>query len=172
MIEEKWRSIIKNYVVSDMGQIKNTKTGIILKPRQTNCGYYRVDLYYDKKHHWVSIHRVVARAFPEICGEWFEGCQVNHKNECKWDNRACNLEVCTAKYNSNYGSHGEKISKACKNRLDCSKRVAQKLNGKIIAVFESQKEAERQTGLDHAHISRCCLGKQITHGGYEWSFVD
>ena len=49
----------------------------------------------------IYIHRLVARAFPEICGEWFEGCEVDHINTDISDNRAENLRVVTKTENAN-----------------------------------------------------------------------
>lgn len=38
--------------------------------------------------------------------------------------------------------------------------------------YNSMGEASRDTGIDKTSISRCCAGKQITAGGYHWSFID
>lgn len=60
------------------------------------------------------MHRLVAKAFPEICGEWFEGCVVDHINTVKDDNRAVNLKVCTQKENCNNELTRKNISDATK----------------------------------------------------------
>ena len=43
---ENWRSVKLNlnYEVSDIGRVKNVKTGRILKPSVLNSGYYYVNL--------------------------------------------------------------------------------------------------------------------------------
>lgn len=48
------------------------------------------------------VSKLVAMVFPEICGEWFEGCEVDHINTNSKDNRAENLKV--------VGSHSENMS--------------------------------------------------------------
>ena len=42
---------------------------------------------------------LVAKAFPEICGEWFEGAEVDHKDTDTQNNTAENLRVCDRKGN-------------------------------------------------------------------------
>lgn len=49
----------------------------------------------DKYNRTRYAHLEVAKAFPEICGEWFEGCEVHHKDGNSLNNEASNLIVCT-----------------------------------------------------------------------------
>jgi hypothetical protein len=44
----------------------------------------------------IGIHILVAQAFPEICGEWFEECEVHHIDGNPANNNAKNL-VCLTK---------------------------------------------------------------------------
>lgn len=120
-----------------------------------------------------KVHQIIAFAFPEICGEWFPGAEVNHKNENKQDNRAENLEWCTRVYNVNYGTRNER---AKEKKLNCGgKEVAQyDLGGNLIKTYKSTREAERQTGIDHSEISRCCSGDRNRKqtGVYVWKYVN
>ena len=172
---EIWRPVVgyENYEVSNLGRVKSlnyNKTGReeILKHKIVK-GYLRLNLCKDSKTHSFFIHRLVAQAFipnPDNLP------QVNHIDECKTNNRVENLEWCSAKYNTNYGSRTEKVIKALTNRSDCSKPIEQILNGGVIATYPSISEAARQTGLFIPSISSCCLGKTKTTGGFEWRFVN
>jgi len=53
----------ENYIISSLGNVKNIKTGRILKQLRNNDGYYVVTLYKSCKGKLFSIHRLVAIAF-------------------------------------------------------------------------------------------------------------
>lgn len=44
--------------------------------------------------------------------------------------------------------------------------------GNLIKIYPSGTEAARQTGNRQANISKCCLGKIKTCGGYIWKYID
>lgn len=166
---EIWRPVVgyeELYEISNQGRVKNLVTGKLLKLTPDNKHYLRAFLYKDKKGKMRKVHRLVAFAFPEICGKYFEGAVCNHKNEKVWDNRAENLEWCTPKYNSNYGT-------AIQRRVEkVSKPVAQyTLEGILVAIYSSPSEAERLTGFKQGGISMCCLGKCKQAYGYIWCYV-
>lgn len=71
--------------------------------------YFGLNLWKDgNQGSVIPIHRIIAWTFPEICGEWFEGAVVNHKDENPENNSAFNLEVCTVAYNNTYGTARER----------------------------------------------------------------
>ena len=110
------------YQVSNFGRVRSlnyNRTGIIkiLKQQKIYSGYLTVYLGNngDNKGTKYFVHRLVAFAFPEICGEYFEGATVNHKNEIPWDNRAENLHWCTQSFNNSYGTRANRIYSKTKN---------------------------------------------------------
>ena len=94
-------SINPNYSVSNLGNVRNDKTGKTLKFLKSGQGYDRVRLYYGSKDNYtnIGVHRLVAWAFPEICGEYSEGLQVDHINTIRNDNRPENLRWVTPSEN-------------------------------------------------------------------------
>ena len=89
------------YEVSNLGRVRNARTGLVLRPRKSAHGYRKVSLCYQGKPKECYIHILVATAFVE---GWREGLQVNHKNGVKTDNRAENLEWVTASENQRHAS--------------------------------------------------------------------
>lgn len=45
-------------------------------------------------------------------------------------------------------------------------------NNNIIGTYPSAMEAERQTKVNHRHISECCKSQRKTAGGYYWAYAD
>lgn len=160
--------------------------GKILGHFFNKMGYKRVALNKNNKNKKFSIHRLVAKAFIPNPHNF---PQVNHIDENKLNNtvfvnddgsidiKKSNLEWCTAPYNTNYGSRNERLKTAK------AKTVYQyTLDGKLVAVYISAKEAARQTRFSQADISRVCNGgyfdkkkkKWINmkqHKGFKWSYT-
>lgn len=175
---EIWRPVVGYedlYEISNLGGVKSFsnhhwKNTTSLKQCAVKK-YLHVVLYKNGKRKFCRVHRLVAQAFPEICGEWFEGCVINHKDCDPSNNRAENLEVCTQKYNCNWANAPLKKRQTLLNYPKYSKPIVQKLDSKIIASYPSAKEVWRQTGYDRSYINRCCRGKVPTAYGFEWEFA-
>lgn len=105
-MEEQWRIVEGTdglYQVSDLGRVACTRKGKfrIVAAHTNPKGYYYYHQNIKGKSLLLSLSRAVAKAFPEICGEWFEGCEIDHINTDKGDNRAENLRVVTHLENMN-----------------------------------------------------------------------
>tara|TARA_R110000764_G_scaffold187293_2_gene272692 strand:+ start:389 stop:877 length:489 start_codon:yes stop_codon:yes gene_type:complete len=90
------------YQVSNLGRVKSFKgkTERILKPTASKGCYLHVGLNKDGKRKTIRVHQLVAMAFlgHTPCGHKLV---VNHKNFIRYDNRAENLELDTARNNTN-----------------------------------------------------------------------
>lgn len=146
------------YFVSANGMVwSQRQTGRWLIPTKTKHGYLTVGLRASNKPVRKLVHRLVAQAWvpnPKRLP------QVNHKDEDKTNNRASNLEWCTAEYNSNYGTRNKRIRKPVIN-LDTNER------------FSSSTEAAKKYGICESIISEVCCRKphRITAGGYRWAYA-
>lgn len=139
-----------------------------MKTYITQHGYERIKLSKNgiEKHH--VIHRLVAKAFIDNPKKHKT---VNHKDLNKLNNSADNLEWCTQKENVRHALKSLPPKSWNQNR-DKAKRVGQyDLSGSLIAVFESAREAERQTNCSQSHISNCCNGIRKQHKGFKWGYI-
>lgn len=103
-IKEQWLPIVgyDKYEVSDLGQIRNKKTGRILKQAHQNTGYTIVSLRKNNSTKTYSVHRLVMETFePREDADKFD---VNHKDWDKTNNHLSNLEWTTRKENLLHGS--------------------------------------------------------------------
>lgn len=183
MIEEEkeiWKTISEcpNYQISNLGRVKSIERKVksnncyrtirekILKPVKHRNGYLKISLFKDGEKKTMLVHRLVATAFVQ--NDSLFNNEVNHKNECKTDNRACNLEWCDRNYNVNYGTRNEMAAKSNINNPKFSKKV---ICIETNVVYPSTKDVERQFGFDNSSISKCCKGKQKSAYKLHWKYV-
>lgn len=196
-MEEIWKDVVGYeglYQVSNLGRVRSLwhdvwHKGKILKPSfDGKKNYLFVGLHKNGKTTQRNIHRLVAETFIPNPNNF--PC-VNHINEIKTDNRACNLEWCTVEYNSNYGNAKknmiesrrknnvqDEINKKIKNTkkknnsFSCEKPVAQyTTDGNLVATYASATDAERKTGISRGGIQRCCVGRYYQAKGYIWKYI-
>ena len=183
---ETWKSIKGYeglYQISSNGRIKSLERldscgrkvrERILKPIQGNkrVEYRQVSLSKNGIAKNYLIHILVAKTFIPNPNNYTD---VNHKDENPKNNVVSNLEWCTPTYNNNYGTRVERMAKTQRNRADCSKKVAQyDLQGNLIGIYPSTKEAWRQTGISRSHISDVARNntKYKTAGGFVWKYLE
>lgn len=144
---EVWRpsNYAENYEVSNDGNIRNLKTGKILKGSTDSQGYKTVSVRINDKQKTKKVHRLVADAFLE---EDIRGIRVSHKDGNKRNNKIDNLEIGKGVINTN------------------KKKI------KIIEtgeVFDSVSECSRATGLNRSSISKC-LNYSFYNNRYGYHF--
>ena len=180
---EKWVNIENHpsYFISNFGRVFSKKSNKVMKNRVVSKnGYQQITL----DNSQLLVHRLVAQAF--IPNPDNLPC-VNHKDEDPGNNDVRNLEWCTYKYNSNYGTNPSRHSKKMLDRYnndpdwksDCIKRLAEiqkkkrkrvvqldKFNN-YLKTYESSYATEKDGHLS-VHVCDCANGKRKTHHGYKW----
>lgn len=134
-----------------------------LTPSLDTNGYYVVSLHDPnggrKKY---GLHRLVALTFIE---NPLNLPQVNHKDENKKNNSVSNLEWCTAKYNTNYGTARIRNKKnRIRGVIQCTR------DGVEIARYPSAPIAELATNIRRQNIVACLKGRRQLAGGCVWKY--
>jgi len=88
-----WISYSDTYEVSEEGNVRNKKTGRILKACGNRDGYLQVDIHRKSK----KIHRIVAERF--LPAPTAEGLEVDHIDRDRKNNNASNLRWVTRQVN-------------------------------------------------------------------------
>lgn len=159
----------QNYEVFEDGRIWSKYSKKFLKPATTRDGYQKVCLVDNNgKKHMQYVHLVTWIA---IKGEIPKGMQINHIDECKTNNAIWNLELCTPKYNNNYGSHNERSAASRSKRV-----AAYDKNGELQMIFASTNEAHRN-GFNKGSVCNCCRNCYLREGnnvykGFTWKYLD
>lgn len=190
-IDDKYKPIpiVNDYYTSNNGEIISIKqlnkypNGKILKHTIDRLGYARVTLRVDNNDKHVLVHRLVAETFIPDKSNFksmsdenrnninLDLLEVNHKDENKLNNNVDNLEWCTHKYNSNYGTRTKRI---IPQTIDKTRTPVDQYddNWCLIKEWYSTSEAARSLNIIQQNITRCCQGKRCHAGGYRWKYHD
>ena len=159
---EEWKnSFDPRYEISNNGNVRNKKTGRILKQSPNKHGYARVSFSngLGKNPKIVFPHREVAILFipnPDNKPE------VNHKDGDKMNPSMENLEWVTSKENNIHArdiglyNHGEMVKKgAAASRLITSKQTTVINSGTGIATtYSSKTDAAQALGISYTTLRR------------------
>lgn len=105
--------LFEHYLVSNLGNVFNTRTGKNKKSCLDYKGYKRIRLIDGiKKGATKKVHRLVAQAF---LSNYSENLQVNHKNCIKSDNTVNNLEMVTQSQNTKHAWDNGRMKLTNKN---------------------------------------------------------
>lgn len=147
------------YAVTSCGKVWSYKNKKFLKQSCRNK-YLSVNLCNGKTNKSYSVHRLVALAYIDNPNRF---PQVNHKDENKSNNCINNLEWCSAKYNVNYGTRGERTSEIRGKKVICIETGI---------IYKSTGEAARKTGINQALIHNCCSLKAKQAKGKHFFYLD
>lgn len=102
VMKEVWKPchISDKYMISDLGNVKNIKSGLILKQYAKPDGYKVIRITIEGKKKVCSVHRLILFTFKP--NEYFDGAIVNHKDCNKLNNSLDNLEWCSYKENAEH----------------------------------------------------------------------
>lgn len=163
MITERWAIVgfMPHYQVSDLGRLRNTRTGKYLSGTRMRKGYIQAMLCDNGQYKMKLMHRLVADAF---LGER-KGREVNHINGIKSDNRLSNLEWVTASENAIHKYQVLKSRHPSTRQVSTTNHIGQRV------IFPSLNAASAFTGVGYTSISACCRGVQKTAGGMKWDYA-
>ena len=159
---EIWKEY-KNYYISSYGRVRNKIKNNLLKPSLT-CGYYKVRLSDNGLVEDYMVHKLVYKIFN---GEYDQNKYIiDHIDGNKLNNNINNLRLLTVSENSNAAFYETKTNSS-------AKPVAQySLDGKLINTFLSARLAAKALNLDSSTISKVCRGKNKTHGGFIFKYIE
>lgn len=170
-MQEQWKVITEatNYEVSNLGRVRNSKTGFILNPDKSGTGYSQVSIKIKDTNKFQRryVHRLVATYWIENDSPQYK-TEVNHKNMDKHDNSVNNLEWVTPSENQKHKYANRKIKTS-------NRRVTQlDLEGNVIATFDSVLEAAKSVNGSRQGIDLICKGdpKRKTAHGFKWKYLD
>lgn len=190
---EIWRPVVgyeNLYEVSNYGRVKSLpQTGL-----GQGKGYWKNERvlkeysYKGIKHYYVTLckngkvkhyftHILVVKAFPEICGDWFDGAEVHHIDFNRFNNVATNLIVVNKIIHSEIHKNSDithkrrSISKSVKRSKKYYRPVLQfDLNGNFIKEWDCVSDAAATLRIYTSHIYNVIKGKRNKCGGYIWKY--
>lgn len=152
--------------------IKHFTKGKILKQFiNKKTGYYQISLCKNRKTYKVDVHKIVANAF--LLNKDNLPC-VNHKDETRTNNKVSNLEFCSYKYNSNYGTAIQRMKKSIRLNTDRVKKVSQyDFSGNKIKTYDCISDVAKD-GFLPCCVQSCCSHKtnEFTHKKFVWIYSE
>lgn len=153
------------YQMNRFGRLsKHIYKGRTLKPQEQENRYMTVDLHKNGMYERFFVHRLVGLHFIEKPAG--KDC-INHLDANPKNNTVQNLEWCTQSENILYA-----YNKGTMTPPNMRKVAQYDLEGNLLKVWKSQKEAERQLGISQPNIYKVCAGKREKAGGYKWKYIE
>ena len=157
------------YSVNKNGDVRNDRTGKILKPVIVSGGYLQVRLWVNYKVYNKLVHRLVANAYID---NPFGKETVNHLDGNKQNNNVSNLEWATKSENQKHrydvlGKRGhnpstQEANEACRKKVRCLDTGY---------VYNSITEAARKVNGSQPGLSECLIKNRKEYKGMRWEYV-
>lgn len=119
----------------------------------------------EKLQEWREKHPDIAQKSVESMQQYW----IGHPEE-----KRKVLQKATQASTEYWNIHPEQKKQVMKKMQDSAKQKNMKPVKCIETgiMYESAREAYRQTNIHYSNISKVCLGKQKKAGGYHWEFID
>lgn len=182
LLNEIWRDVVGFEGIYFVSNKERFRRGDKIRLGTMSQGYREVSLGKYKRERF---HVLVAKAFPEICGEWFEGAVVHHKDFNRLNNVPENLVVLTHSEHSklhyeflpdSYKKPSEKrnksISVALKGieyRTKWKPILQLTLDGELVKEWEKIEQV-KEAGYSPGNVCWACKGKLKTAYGFKWQY--
>lgn len=148
-----------NYSISDNGDVRNDKTGRILKPHKGTSGYYQIML--GRKTVPLYVHRLVAIEFLPNPNNL---PQVDHINGNKLDNSVSNLRWVSVSENCR--------SFGYKGRIENRKKKIIATNGNQKIIFNSRNDAAKYFKCNKSCIKYEKVYQKGLKKGWKFSLLE
>lgn len=154
MENEIWKKIKDyDYEVSDLGNIRNMKTGKVLKPVLRYDGHLQVSLCNKGKQTIFLVSRLVLLTF----------CPIDFDGEVFIiDGNKSNVRLDNLKWIDYHYGEGKKV-------------YQYDLNDNLIRIWNSAMEVQRETNFKQSNICASCNNKypntKNIYRGYKWSYA-
>lgn len=158
MTREEWLWVegFDNYVVSNHGEIQNTKTRRFLKFTKIPGGYLRVNLRQNGVTRQCYVHQIVAAAFLP---EYRPGQRLRHRNRKTDDNRVSNLQIMRGKSEPPVHYDSPRLH---------SQRVRIVETGEI---FRTAYDCARHIGGTASNVYQVLRGNRKRHMGFTFEYI-
>ena len=160
---ELWKPY-KNYLISSCGRVRHKTKNNLLRPSIT-CGYYKVRLSNNGLVEDCLVHKLVWILFSDYDMP-DSSSVIDHIDGNKLNNNINNLRKILKSENVKAALYEQKTNSSAKEVLQYS------LQGDYLATYPSAAEAARQLNLDPSTITKVCRGKNKTHGGFIFKYID
>ena len=158
---------IPGYMVSNFGNVLNTKTGRVFRGRVNGqTGYPEINIIQNGKRKYYLVHRLVAEIFCNMPddGRQYEVNHIDgnrqncHADNLEWITHAENLHHSYVIGNRDYDVAPKAVIATC---MDTGEQMR----------FPSIYKAARFLGISQGNICMCCKGQRPYAGGFMWKYA-